>query len=246
MQGYLKRVIDYQRQPSHHDDGQLDGSGARGISRIVLRPIGSPLPLGFVALGGASVALSGLQLSWIPVTESHQVAIVVLAFAVPLQLLASVFGFLARDSVGGTGMGLLGGTWLVVGTLLVTSPPQSRSQTLGLLLFFSFAALMVPTCAAALGKVAAAVVMFGAAGRFALTGIYEFAGGATWKHLSGWWGIVLAGAALYAALAFEVEDTRRKTILPVLRHGTGKAAVAGGMTTELEGVDREAGVREQL
>lgn len=231
-----------------HVDAAGDAARRRveAMSRVVLRPIGSPLPLGFIALGGASVALSGVQLSWVPTIESHQVAIVVLAFAVPLQLLASVFGFLARDSVGGTGMGLLAGTWLVTGSLLATTSPGGRSQTLGLLLLFTSAALMVPTCAAALGKVAAAVVMFGAAGRFALTGIYEFRGGAGWEHVSGWWGIGLAVAALYAALAFEVEDTRRQTVLPVLRRGVGKAAVAGTIHHELERVEREAGVREQL
>lgn len=216
------------------------------VSRIVLRPLGSPLPLGFIALGGASVSLSGLQLSWLPSDQTHQVAFVLLAFAAPLQLLASVFGFLSRDSVGGTGMGLLGGAWLVTGLLMVVSPPGARSQTLGLLLFFVSAALMVPTCAAALGKIAAAIVMFGAAGRFALTGIYEFVGGTGWEHLSGWWGVGLAVSALYASLAFELEDTRRRTILPVFRRGVGKAAVARGLGSDLERVEREAGVREQL
>lgn len=230
------------------DDVECTESSRRGrsMSRIMLRPIGSSLPLGFGALGGASIVLSGMQLGWVPMAEGHQVAIVVLAFAVPLQLLASVFGFLARDSVGGTGMALLGGSWLVTGTLVVTSPPGSRSPTLGLLLFFSSAALMVPMAAALLGKVVAAVVMFGAAGRFALTGIYEFVGGSAWEHLSGWWGVGLCGAALYAALAFELEDTRRRTVLPVLRHGVGRQAIRGDIDTELNRVEHEAGVREQL
>ncbi len=102
--------------------------------------------------------LSGLQLGWVPISETHQVAMVILVFAVPLQLLASVFGFLARDSVGGTGMGLLAGCRLVTGTVLVGSRPGSTSPTLGLLLFFAAAAIMVPTAAASLGKVAAAFV----------------------------------------------------------------------------------------
>ncbi len=229
---------------------QLDSTGARhrveAMSRIMLRPVGSPIPLGFSALGAASLVLSGLQLSWVPQDESHQVAIVVLTFAVPLELLASVFGFLSRDSVGGTGMGLLAGTWLATGTLLVTTTPGARSQTLGLLLFFVSAGLLVPTCAAALGKVAAAIVLFAAAARFALTGIYEYVGGSGWEQVSGWWGIGLAAFALYAALAFELEDTRRKTVLPVWRRGFGKAALAGGEHAELERIEHEAGVREQL
>ncbi len=104
------------------------------MSRIVLRPFGSPLPLGFLALGGASVALTGLQLGWLPAAESHQVGYVLLALVAPLQLLSAVIGFLARDSVAGTGMGILAGTWLLTGTVLVTGPAGATSRALGLVL----------------------------------------------------------------------------------------------------------------
>ncbi len=217
-------------------------------TRIVLRPLGSSLPLGFLALGGASVVLSGLQLGWLPTAAGHQVAIVVLVFTVPAQLLASVFGFFARDSAAGTGMSVLAASWLSIGVLQLTSPTDQPNPTLGLLLFFACAALMIPVAAAALGKVLAAVVLFMAAIRFALTGIYEFASraGAGWQHASGWFGVALAVVALYSALAFEIEDTKRATILPVLRWSIGKRAVTGGILDEVERVSREAGVREQL
>ena len=216
------------------------------LARVVLRPVGSPLPLGFTALGGASVILSGLQLQWLPASETHQAGMVLLVFAVPLQLLASMFGFLARDSVGGTGMGVLAGAWLVIGTLTLTSAPGSTSRTLGLLLSFVAAALMVPTASATFGKVAAALVMFGAGARFALTAVYEFTGSTSWEHISGWWGLGLCLVALYAAMAFEVEDTRRRTILPVGRRGAGRRALTGGVGDDLAHVQHEAGVREQL
>jgi succinate-acetate transporter protein len=216
------------------------------MARITLRPIGSSLPLGFLALGGASVVLSAVQLSWAPISESHEVALAALLFAVPLQLIASVFGFLARDSVGGTGNAVLAGSWLATGSVTLLSPPGSRSQALGVLLVFACVALFVPVVAAALGKVVAAVVMFAAAGRFALTGVYELVGSPGWEHVSGWWGVGTAAVALYAAMAFEVEDVKRRTVLPVLRHGVGRAAVTGGVETELARVEREAGVREQL
>lgn len=215
-------------------------------ARIVLRPIGSPLPLGFIALGAASVTLSGLQLGWVPVTDGRQAALVFVVFAAPLQAVSSVFGFLARDSVGGTGMGMLAGTWLATGAITVTSPAGSTSRALGLLLLFVSAALMVPTVAASLGKVLAAVVMAGAAVRFALTGIYELTHGIGWEHVSGWWGVALAVVALYAALAFEIEDTRRRTVLPVGRHGAGRQAFDGTIADDLKRVGHEAGVREQL
>lgn len=76
------------------------GQDARGVSRIFLRPIGSLLPLGMAALAGASIMLTGDQLGWLSVAQGHDVAAAILAFAVPLQYLASVFRSLGRDSAG--------------------------------------------------------------------------------------------------------------------------------------------------
>ena len=39
------------------------------MSRIFLRPIGSPLPLGMAELAGASVLLTGDQLGWLPAAQ---------------------------------------------------------------------------------------------------------------------------------------------------------------------------------
>ena len=219
---------------------------AQDVSRIFLRPIGSPLPLGMIALGGASVLLTGLQLAWLPMAQAHDVAAVILAFAVPLQYLASVFGFLGRDSAGGTGMALLGACWTVTGALTLLSPAGGRSPVLGLLLLFASAALLVPAVAASLGKGAAATAFVLAAARFALTGVYEYQGGTAWEHASGWVGLVLCVVALYNALAFEIEDTRHRTVLPVLRWGTGRTALDGSEPEQVRNVQNEAGVREQL
>ncbi|WP_336923498.1 hypothetical protein [Aquipuribacter sp. SD81] len=86
-----------------------------GSTRIVLRPIGTPLPLGFLGLFVATTAFAVLQLDWLPEDQGRLVALGALLFTVPLQALASVFGFLARDPVAGTGMAVLSGTWALVG-----------------------------------------------------------------------------------------------------------------------------------
>jgi uncharacterized protein len=70
----------------------------------------------------------------------------------PLQLVASVFGFLARDVVAGTGMGILAGTWLAVGLILLTGEPGSTSDALGLFLLIAAVAMLVPASAAAIGR----------------------------------------------------------------------------------------------
>ena len=50
------------------------------------------------ALAGASIMLTGDQLGRLPAALGHDVAAAILAFAVPSQYPASVFGFLGRDS----------------------------------------------------------------------------------------------------------------------------------------------------
>jgi succinate-acetate transporter protein len=85
---------------------------------VFLRPLANPLPLGFLALAGATLLVSGLQLEWLQPSDGMDVALILTAFVFPLQLVASVFGFLARDVVAGTGMGILAGTWLAVYTAL--------------------------------------------------------------------------------------------------------------------------------
>lgn len=221
-------------------------TNAAGMSRVFLRPIGSPLPLGMAALAGASIMLTGYQLSWLPALQGHDVALVILAFAVPLQYLASVFGYLGRDGSGGTGMALLGACWTVTGTLTLVTQPGRRNQSLGLLLLFACAVLLVPTAAAGLGKIAAALAFFLAATRFALTGVYEYHGGTAWEHASGWVGLALCIVALYNSFAFEIEDMKHRTVLPVLRWGSGRIAMSDGLPGQVQNADHEAGVREQL
>jgi uncharacterized protein len=198
---------------------------------VFIRPLANPLPLGFLALGAATLLVSGLQLEWLEPTDGAQVGLILIAFVFPLQLVVSVFGFLARDVVAGTGMGILGGTWLSVGLVLLTGEPGSTSDPLGLFLLFAAAAMLVPAAAASIGKLVAFAVLGTTALRFALTGAYELTAGDGWKTAAGVVGVVLCALAIYAALAMALEDVLDRTVLPVGRRGP------------LEG---EPGVRPQL
>lgn len=217
-----------------------------GPARIVLRPIGNPLPLGFLALAGGTFVVSGLQLSWVGPTGGDDVGLVLVAFVAPLQLLASVLGFLARDVVAGTGMGVLAGTWLAVGLVTFRAPPGATSEALGLLLIIAAVAMLVPASAAAAGKLVPAAVLATTALRFAVTGVYELVDRPGWADAAGVIGLILCGLALYAALALTLEDTRRSTVLPLLRRGAGARSLGGDLADQLGRVEREAGVREQL
>lgn len=213
--------------------------------RIMLRPVGTPLPLAFVGLAVATATLACLDLGWIPVTEQHQVALVLIAFAFPLQGLATVFCFLARDAPSGAAVGVQAAAWLTLGLLLLTGDPGSRSDTVAFFLFAAAASLIPAVATTALGKIVPALVMATTCVRFVLTGLYERFGGAAWAHSAGWVGVALACLALYAALAIDVESTRHRTVLPLGRHGSGRTALVPGPPREAT-LETQPGVREQL
>ena len=206
---------------------------------MVLRPIGNPLPLGFLALAAATLLVSGLQLGWLAPAQGGDVALILIAFVFPLQLVSSVFGFLGRDVVAGTGMGVLAGAWLSIGLVSLTSPAGSTSDALGLFLLIAGAAMLVPAAAASTGKLAAFAVLAGTALRFLTTGLYQLTASDAWEATAG-------ALAVYAAAAMALEDARRQTILPLGRRGEGRAALRAGLDGQLARVEREAGVREQL
>src|SRR5258708_31712854 len=101
-------------------------------SRVILRPIASPLPLGMLALAGGTFTIAGVQLSWMPAADSPQAGLAVLTFVVPLQAVSFVFGFLARDPAASTGMALQAGGWVSIGLAPYTAPPGQTRPALGL------------------------------------------------------------------------------------------------------------------
>jgi uncharacterized protein len=222
-----------------HEGGRPPGAGGELLTvdantRIFLRPIGNPLPLGFLALAGGSLVVTGLQLGWLAEGEGHDVALILLAFVFPLQLLTSVFGYLARDAVAGTGMGLLAGIWLSIALVKLGAEPGATSDALGLFLLIAAVAMMVPAAAASTGKLVPAAVLTSAGLRFATTGIYELTASASWQDVAGVVGLVPCAIGLYAALALALEDARGETVLPLGRRAPARGAMP------------EAGVREQL
>src|SRR5436305_15203185 len=95
--------------------------------RIMLRPIGSGLPLGFYSFGIGMLLLGCSALGWIPVSEQKDVGMMLMSFVFPLELVATVFAFLARDTLGATTLGLFTTSWLALGWADVSSPPGSTS-----------------------------------------------------------------------------------------------------------------------
>jgi uncharacterized protein len=213
---------------------------------ITLRPIAGPLALGFFGLAAATFVMSSLQLGWVEPTEGKQVALCMLAFTVPLQFTASLFGFFARDGVAATGMGLLSGIWAVIGLITFTGGPGSTSDALGLFLLVAGVAMWAPASAAFASKLVPALVLSIAGLRFLVTGLYQLTSSKAWEDTAGVIGLLLAAFAIYAAYATELEDVLKMSVLPLGRRGKGESAVRGIYAEQIANVAHEPGVRQQL
>ncbi|MFL6109366.1 MAG: hypothetical protein ACJ72L_20580 [Marmoricola sp.] len=187
----------------------------------MLRPIGSSLPLGFLALAVATFSFAVLQLGWIPKNQGSTIALAVLISTVPLQALVSVLAFAARDTAPGTAMGLLAGTWGGICLATLTSKPGAPSEGLGTFLLAAGACLLVPATAA-LPRIWAPVVIGTSGVRFILTGVAQLDGSTSWLRVAGWAGLALALVSFAAALVLvlqrsSVEDVGEE---PGVRRGT--------------------------
>jgi succinate-acetate transporter protein len=258
-EGFRKRVVEVLVQaldgtgrfPSGPPEtGERSGSYGRfeniAATRVFLRPLANPLSLGFLGLFFATMLFTSLELGWVPASDSHTLAEAVLVFTVPVQVIACVYGFLTRDTVAATGMGVLFGTWggLALGTLL--SRPGTHSSAVAFALVMGAVALCMPGVAALQSKALAGAVTLVAALRWAVTAAFEFSGSTDWKTAAGAFGLLLGMLALYSSLAFELEDQHRSTVLPTFRHSLGAVAMQNDLSDQVSGVANEAGVRKQL
>lgn len=229
-----------------HSGPRPSPDGVRDNVRIVLRPIGAPTPIGFFGLAAATFVLSGLQLGWVDQTQTGTVALVLIAFTFPAQLLAAIFSVLARDGVAATAMTVLALNWLVVGLALREAAPGSTSTAAGLFLLVTGTAMALTAATASRVRLVPALVFLLAAARLTITGIFELTAGGAWQDTAGVIGLVLAAAAVYAAWAAQLEDATGRTLLPFGRRGDAKAALEDPLPQQVTGIAAEPGVRTQL
>jgi len=213
--------------------------------RIFLRPIGSGLPLGFFSFGIGMLLLGTQALGWIPVAEQKDVGMTLMAFVFPLELVATVVAFLARDSLGATTLGLFTTSWLTLGWLYLASPPGKTSVTVGIYLFGFSTAVLLLALMSTLGKPFFSVLLLLSAARMVLAGYYEIGGAQSWDRVAGGFGIALCVTAMYGGTALGLEDARHRELLPLFRRGAADEAFHG-YEAQLARLGSEPGVRQQL
>ncbi|MGW3043198.1 GPR1/FUN34/YaaH family transporter [Kitasatospora sp. NPDC001159] len=223
------------------------GSGAEpdlhAMTRITLRPIASPMPLGFFTVAISSVVTSSLQLGLIDSANRQAVALTVFS-AFVLQLLVSVLAFGARDVIAATLMGGFAGAWLANG-LVTAADAHGGAQVLGVmnLVFTVFAALMASV---AKPKKVLWLLLLIAVPRYFVAGVYGLSGAAWLGHAAGALGMLLAAVAMYAAYALMLEELRGREALWIGRSGPVREAMHAGLADQLNRLEQQAGVRRTL
>jgi len=216
---------------------------AQEMTRIVLRPVGSPLPLGFFTVAIDNVLVSTLQWGLVPGPDRRAVALIVFpAFIV--QAIAGLFALNARDSIAGTLMLSFATTWLIDALVFFVNPPGTATA-LGIF-YVVFAVFISFMLASALLKRAIVAVLAVAAPRFLISGVAEISGSQPISKAAAVLGFLLAAVALYTAFALLLEDSRGHQVLPIGRFGAARQATHGTLVDELRGIEREPGVRRTL
>ena len=225
---------------------QDESQRVESVTRITLRPLASPVPLGFFAFGVGSFLLSTLQLGFLPAEEARSVALILGAFVFPAEGLAAVFAFLARETLGATVLGIFSFAWLATSIVVYTTAPDMTSGALGMFDVILAVILVLLGVSAMLGKPLLATVILLASARYGLNAAFELTGSAAIQTTSGYLGLLIALVSLYGGIAFGLEDLQHRTVLPLGRRGEARQAFQGDLGEQVGPVESEAGVRKQL
>ena len=214
--------------------------------RVTVRPYGSVVPLGFLAFGIGMFLYAAYDAPWVKPAEAHAIGLMLVTFVGPLELVAAVIAFLARDTVAGVALGLFAGSWLLAGFGTLQRIPGQLSPAQGYFLIAFSIAILLLASVAWLGQPLIAAVMTVSVVRGLLSAVYELGGGAGWNHVSGWLALGIFCLAMYTGLAFLLEDAKGGAILPLGRRGSSREAIEGGLDVQLRGLGDEPGVRKHL
>jgi uncharacterized protein len=214
--------------------------------RVVVRPYGSPVPLGFFAFGIGMFLYAALGAGWVKPADQHTVGMLLALFVFPLQIVATVFAYLARDGAAGTALGLFSTSWLAGGVLLATATPGTLDRADGFYLIAFTIVILLLAGASIAGRPLLAAFLIVSSCRSLTSAVYELGGGRGWDTVAGWFAFASFVIALYGGMAFLLEDTLGRTLLPLARTGVARTAIESGLEDQLSAVEDEAGVRRRL
>jgi len=145
--------------------------------RVVVRPYGSPVPLGFLAFGIGMFLYAALNAPWVKAADAQTIGLLLAGFVAPLELVATVFAFLARDTVAAATLGLFAGSWFVAGLTTLQSQPGELNAATGYFLIAFTIVVVLLGVAAFYGKPFIGLLLVVSAFRGLFSAIYELGGG---------------------------------------------------------------------
>jgi succinate-acetate transporter protein len=182
--------------------------------RIVLRPLASPLPLGFFGFAIGTVLLAAFELNWIPPAQSLGLIVIILAFSAPLELMSSILGFLMRDAGAAVSMGVFGSGWVALSLFYLFYGPEAHAAVVAIYLFTEALVIFAIAIASLSGKPLLSLVLALAGIRFILSACWHLGASDDLKFAAGAIGLLLGALAIYAGLAFLLEEVKHKPVLP--------------------------------
>lgn len=216
------------------------------ITRIVVRPFGSALPIGFFAFAVGTVLLGAVELKWIYPPETLALVSILLAYVAPLELAAGIFALLSRDPGAASAMGIFGAGWIALSLYYLNSGLEAKTVTMGIFMIMDSLAILSTAIVSASGKPLISVILFISGVRFLLVACLQFGAGPTVGIISGALGLLTGVFAVYGGLALLLEDIHQKAVLPTFRRAASQQALEGSLEDQLRRIDSEAGVRQQL
>ncbi len=216
------------------------------LTRIFVRPLGSAMPVGFFAFGTGTLLSAALEMHWIPPTSLRDVALVMLGFVAPLELIACLFAFLSRDTAGATTMGIFAFSWVGFASVWLRTGTAQGDPVIGFFCIILAIMIIALASAAFSGKPLLALILLIAALRSASLAVAQLAGGAVWRSVAAIVALILTAFSIYGGLAFLIEDLKQRAVLPVFRRGQARESIEGSLRDQLGRISKEAGVRQQL
>ncbi len=214
--------------------------------RVIVRPFGSVVPLGFFAFGIGMFLYAALDAPWVKPAETHTIGLMLVSFVAPLEGVATVIAFLARDTMSGAALGLFTGSWIMTGLATIQVTPGTLSPAQGYFLIAFTIAILLLASVSWLGQPLIAALLTVSSGRAILSAVYELGGGKGWHEAGGWPALAIFCIAMYGGLAFLLEDAKGTAVLPLGRRGSSREAIEGDMEMQLRGLADEPGVRKHL
>ncbi|HEX8855341.1 MAG TPA: acetate uptake transporter [Thermoleophilaceae bacterium] len=213
--------------------------GAGEETATLHAPIADPAPLGLAAFAGTTMMLSAVNAGWVDAKVVPAVLGMALFYGGAAQLLAGMWEFRRNNTFAAAAFSSFGAFWLAFWAFeqfyadKIPAAQAGNAVGLFLLAWAIFTTYMI--IASLRVSVAVATVFVLLAATFWFLAFGEFETSKNLTKVGGYVGIVTAAVAWYTAFAGVVNETWKRTILPVGHTAPPAAAIGKTEPTETAG-----------